>query len=135
MELVGLQDGYVHDGRVITEVLNSKVLPKSLKSNTALLQQLGQAYKQINAPFGALGMASLTVSTVALSSNTPNDLTYLDAENQIEGWIVQRNSLATQMRTMLDDAEFGGQPINASDAKELIKEADSLIAEAQKAAM
>ncbi len=135
IELVGLKDDYVHDGRVITELLNSKKLPKSLKSNSALLAQLGQAYKQINAPFGALGMASLTVSTVALSSNTPNDLTYLDSENQIEGWIVHRNSLATQMRTMLDDAEFGGQPINASDAKELIKEANSLIAEAQKAAM
>jgi len=33
------------DGRVITEVLNSKTLPKSLKSNSALLAQLGHAYK------------------------------------------------------------------------------------------
>jgi len=135
MELVGLQDDYVHDGRVITEVLNSKTLPKSLKSNSTLLAQLGQAYKQINAPFGALGMASLKVSTTALSSNSPNDLTYLDAENQIEDWTVQRNSIATQMRQMLHDAEFGGQAINVSDARELIKAANSLIAEAQKAAM
>lgn len=134
MELVGLQDGYIHDGRVITEVLNSKTMPKSLKSNNSLLAKLGQAYKQINAPFGPLAMDSLLVSTKALSSGTmADDHLYLEAENQIEDWIEERDSIVRDMKTMLDAAEFGNQPINASEAKTLIKEAQSLAAAVHKA--
>ena len=127
MELVGLQDGYVHDGRVITEVLNPKTMPKSLKSNSSLLAQLGQAYKQINAPFGQLAMDSLVVSTKALSGGTmADDHLYLEAENQIQDWIDERDSIVQDIKTMLDSAEFGNQSINASEAKALIKEAESL---------
>ena len=134
MELVGLQDGYIHDGRVITEVLNSKTMPKSLKSNNSLLAKLGQAYKQINAPFGPLAMDSLLVSTKALSGGTmADDHLYLEAENQIEDWIEERDSIVRDMKTMLDAAEFGNQPINASEAKTLIKEAQSLAAAVHKA--
>jgi hypothetical protein len=127
MELVGLQDGYVHDGRVITEVLNPKTMSKSLKSNSSLLAQLGQAYKQINAPFGQLAMDSLVVSTKALSGGTmADDHLYLEAENHIQDWIDERDSIVQDMKTMLDSAEFGNQSINASEAKALIKEAESL---------
>jgi hypothetical protein len=127
MELVGLQDGYVHDGRVITEVLNPKTMSKSLKSNSSLLAQLGQAYKQINAPFGQLAMDSLVVSTKALSGGTmADDHLYLEAENQIQDWIDERDSIVQDIKTMLDSAEFGNQSINASEAKALIKEAESL---------
>ena len=136
MELVGLQDPYVHDGRVITEVLNTKSMPKSLKSNDNLLEQLGQSYKQINAPFGQLALATLTLSTKALSGGSAtNDQAYLAAENQIEEFTEERDSIATPMKSILDAAEFGGQAINASEAKALIKDAQSLIAAAQKAAM
>jgi hypothetical protein len=136
MELVGLQDGYVHDGRVITEVLNNKTMPKSLRSNGALLAQVGQAYKEINAPFGPVAMDSLAFSTKALSGGTSaDDHVYLEAENQIQDWIEERDSIVRDMKTMLDAAEFGNQPINASEAKALIKEAQTLAAAVHKAAM
>ena len=134
MQLVGLQDDYVHDGRVMTEVLNPKTLSKSLKTNAKLLQKLGQAYKEINAPFGALASASLTFSTKAIMSTSTNDQTYLHATNQIKSWIEQRDSIANEMKSMLEGAEFGNHPIDGSDAQELIRAADSLTQQAQKAA-
>ena len=109
---------------------------QSLKSNAALLAQLGQAYKQINAPFGPVAMDSLTFSTEALSGGTSSDdHAYLEAENQIQDWIDERDSIVRDMKTMLDAAEFGNQPINASEAKALIKEAQSLATAVHKAAM
>jgi hypothetical protein len=72
-------------------------------------------------------MDSLVVSTKALSGGTiADDHLYLEAENQIQDWIDERDSIVRDMKTMLDSAEFGNQSINASEAKALIKEAESL---------
>ena len=83
LSLVGLTDDYVHDGRVLTEVMDPKVLPASLHAHNTTLTQLGQAYKQINAPFGQLAHSALMVSTHALESNDPGDSTYTQLESQI----------------------------------------------------
>src|SRR6185312_3325045 len=64
MELLGLKDDYSHDGRVLFEVLTDTALPPVVRTHLDLYVQLAQLYKQINAPLGTLGMATLHTSTV-----------------------------------------------------------------------
>ena len=55
----------------ITEFLKDDALPKSLKGGK--VEELGQAWKQINASFGQFAADTLTASTGALASNTLGD--------------------------------------------------------------
>src|SRR5262249_6108945 len=50
LALVGLQDDYTHDGRVLVEALDPSAVPHTLRAHHATLLRLGQVYKQINAP-------------------------------------------------------------------------------------
>jgi hypothetical protein len=90
MFLTGLTDDYQHDGRVILELLDSKILPSSLHTHSESFWDLGQIYKQINAPFGALAENTLKVSTFAITSDTPGDVTYTILENLISSWTAER---------------------------------------------
>jgi len=134
MFLVGLTDDYTHDGRVLSEIVNGSILPKGIHDNRKLAEALGQAYKSINAPFGALAMASLKVSTAALASNSPGDTEYLSLENEIQSWTEQRDSLAGQMKSILKAAEFQGARIDTKRAQNLIAAAAELVAQAESAA-
>ncbi len=108
MELLGLKDDYSHDGRVLFEVINDSALPQVIRDNRNFFTQLAQVYKQINAPLGALGLATLQVSTIALESNAPNDRTYTLLENQIQALNSARDAVASQIIATLEAAEFGG---------------------------
>src|SRR5437588_3133952 len=46
LELVGLADDYVHDGRVVSEILKGYALPKALKNSSSFVS-LAQMYKQV----------------------------------------------------------------------------------------
>jgi hypothetical protein len=131
MTLTGLTDDYSHDGRTIVEMLNPSVLPASLGSHRETALLLGQALKQIDAPFGPLALATLTASTVGITSNSPNDSTYNMVEGAIESWTAQRDAIATQIKSQLEGAEFHGVPINESQAAALIASAQRLLADAQ----
>jgi hypothetical protein len=122
MFLVGLTDDYTHDGRVLSEAINKNILPKGIHDNQNLAEALGQAYKSINAPFGALAMASLKVSTAtaALTSNSTGDTEYLSLENEIQSWTEQRDSFAGQMKSILEAAEYQGAKIDTKQAQNLI---------------
>lgn len=127
LELVGLADTYEQDGRVITEALHAYA--PALAANLASYQQLSAMYKQINAPFGAFGMSTLTASTGAL---TGNDVTYAKIEAQIAAMTTQRDALAAQIRTALNDAAFGRKPINAAQAAAWMAQAQTLLDQAAK---
>jgi hypothetical protein len=43
--LVGLQDDYTHDGRVLVEVLHDRAVPQTLLTHRQTLIQLAQVYK------------------------------------------------------------------------------------------
>jgi hypothetical protein len=131
MTLTGLTDDYSHDGRTIVEMLNSSVLPASLGNHRETALLLGQALKQIDAPFGPLAMATLNASTAGITSNSPNDSTYNMIEGVIESWTQRRDTIATQIKSQLEGAEFGGVPINESQAASLIRSAHLLLAEAE----
>lgn len=132
LTLLGLRDDYTHDGRVIVEAIDSSALPSSLKADKAHLLALGATYKQLNAPFGQLGMDSLKVSTFALSSSDPS--IYLSLEQLIQQWTTERDAIAGPMKAALEGAAFDGQKINGAEADQLIAEGEALLAEVHLAA-
>jgi len=127
MALLGLRDDYSHDGRVLFEDLQGWAIPASLKHNEGLVRQLAQVYKQIDACVGQFGLGTLAVSTKAIESNSPNDSTYTNLENQLISLGNQRDRLASQMISLLEGAEFNGQPINQQQARQLIAQGRSLL--------
>ena len=125
--LLGLTDDYQHEGRGLTEDLAGWARPAAAKKGGSFIP-LAQMYKRINAPVGELGLASLEASTKALESgNATDDSTYTNLENKLSSITSERNTLASQMITLLEGAEFNGQPINGSQARQLIAQGQALI--------
>jgi hypothetical protein len=129
MTLLGLTDDYTHEGRTLFEVLDDNVLPSSLRAHRATLLRLAQVFKQINAPVGQLGLASLRVSTAAIESSASGDSTYAQLESQLQSITSQRNTLAGQMLAMLAGATFNGQAIDEQQAKSLIDRGQALLSQ------
>ena len=76
-------------------------------------------------------MRSLAVSTAAIKSGGPSDdTTYARLSGQIQAWTSQRDSLVTEMKTMLEGAAFKGQVIEERRAKDLIAAALGLLEQA-----
>jgi hypothetical protein len=127
LSLVGLTDDYASDGRVLVEPLYDWAVPQSLRAHRETLLRLAQAYKQINAPVGGLGLATLKISTQALGSSTANDQTYKDLESRLSSLTAKRNTLAAAMSVMLGHAAFDGMAINEQDAEDAIAQAQALL--------
>jgi hypothetical protein len=130
LSLLGLHDDYRSDGRVTWEILDGSILPATLKSNQAKLQQLAEVYKQIMAPFGDFSMTTLHLSTTALASSSSNDKTYALIESKLQDLNAQRDALALQISVALQGAEFDGQPISNSLASQLIGKSGGLLQKA-----
>ena len=128
--LLGLQDDYAHDGRALIEGFDGWAIPAAAKKNGSFVP-LSQALKQIDAPVGPLGLASLQASTVGLKSNDAGDATYVNVETQLASFTTQRDALAAQILPLLEGAEFNNQPITQQQAKPLIKQAQALVAAVQ----
>jgi hypothetical protein len=125
LSLAHLKDDYAHDGRVVFEILKDDALPDALRDDKRLLSRLAEAYKQINAPLGALGRKTLTgISTRAL---TGDDATYAALEDKINDLTDKRNKIAGRMIDMLEDAAFDGKEINKEEAEHLIDQAQDLL--------
>jgi hypothetical protein len=127
MNLLHLKDDYAHDGRVLFEFVNSNALPDGLRDDADVLSLLAQVYKEINAPVNDLGLDSLKISTAALKSNTANDSTYTNLEAQLAQFTKTRNSIASQMISMLEGAAFKGHGINEKQSLQLIFQAEQLL--------
>ena len=129
LNLVGLKDDYVHDGRVVSEVLEDSALPFAVRISPGFTA-LAQTYKQLNAPFGQFAMATLKASTKALASNDAGDATYTSIEGQIQSLTTRRDALATEIKGVLDGAEFKGQPFGVLKALLLVVRANVLLDQA-----
>jgi Type I phosphodiesterase / nucleotide pyrophosphatase len=127
LALVGLHDDYLNDGRVVTQLLDNRVVPDELDGHST--EDLGATYKQLNAPFGQFAMDTLVASTAAVRST--DDLKYDKIESQIASLTVQRNDLANAIRDALNDAAAGGRKISNDDARDWIKQANVLLDHAQ----
>jgi hypothetical protein len=121
--LIGLSDSYQDDGRVITQLIDKRALGKSLDSKD--VEALGLSYKQVNAPFGAFALDTLTASTAALKST--DELKYESIETQIANLTTERDQLAANIRTALNDAAGGGAKIDNTQARDWITQAQSLL--------
>jgi hypothetical protein len=128
--MLGLKDDYQTDGRAVTEIADENALPVSLRVHHPSLEKLAASYKQLMASFGTFSMYTLKASTRALASNSVGDQTYTDTENAIASLTNQRDALASQIRTALNQAEFDGVKLSENDIKALTKASDDLLAQA-----
>jgi hypothetical protein len=125
--LLGLKDDYAHEGRALVEKLTGWAMPSAVQKSDSFIA-LAEALKQIDAPVGPLGLASLQASTVGLESNELNDATYTSVENQLSSFTTQRDALAQEMLPLLEGAEFNNQPFQDAQANSLIQQAQDLLA-------
>jgi len=130
MALTGLKDDYTEDGVVLTQAMTPDALAPALTAQKPLVQQLGQLYEQLNAPFGQFGTATLQASTNGIESNVRFDSAYNQIDAIIKLLAGQRNALAGQIHGALQNAEFGAQGINPGAALIWELKGATLIAEA-----
>jgi len=126
LALVGLQDDYSHDGRVLVEELKGFAIPKAVR-NSGKFEELARVYKQIDAGVGQLALATLKISTTALTSDAAGDATYQNLESQLTSINAERDALAGQMIGLLEGAEFHGHKFNEKQAEKLIKQGKDLL--------
>jgi hypothetical protein len=130
LDLVGLQDDYSHDGRLLTPDLDGFAIPAAVKKYGGFAK-VAVAYKQLNASFGSFAMDILKASTKALASgSSSDDSRYTSIESQIQSLTSQRDALAAQMKAVLDAATFNGRPITEEEAQSLVTQAQSLFDQA-----
>jgi hypothetical protein len=128
LTLLGLKDDYQTDGRAVTQILNENAVPVSLRVHHPSLQKLGSTYKQLMASFGEFSMNTLTASTNALGSGTAaDDSKYNLIESQIQALTDQRNALAAQIRTGLNDAQFNDVELSENQIKGWTSSAQDII--------
>jgi hypothetical protein len=127
--IVGLRDDYPSDGRVNTYILQPSAYSSALAGNLSTVQSLADNYKQITAPFGQFGQCIINISTVALQGNDPGDMTYSSLESQIASLTSRQQTLIQASAPALDGCEFGGTPINTTQANTWIAQAQQLISD------
>jgi hypothetical protein len=128
MALVGLTDDYVHDGRVLVENLEQQALADALKDSGPNYVNLAQAFKQINATKGSVGVNSLVAANRAITSDDKTYAKFLAAIGKITD---ERNELASDMIALLNGAAFGNKPIGNADVDGLIARARTLVNKAE----
>ena len=132
---LGLATSYDNDGRAITEILDGSAVPHSVNVHRGVLQQLGTAYKQLDAPFGRLSMASLKIATAGIQTGSASDdSAYAAMDARLATWLSQRDALANQISAVINGAQLGGTAIDVHQAKDLTDQANALIAEVEAAA-
>lgn len=108
MALVGLTDDYVHEGRVIAEWMNEAALPQGIREGRENFAELAHIFKQLDAPVGELGRASLVWSNRSVTATQRTHTRYLEQIRQVTE---ERNELAGKIKTALDNAAFHDQPV------------------------
>jgi arylsulfatase A-like enzyme len=124
MALLGLKDSYVHDGRVLSEWLDQRALPSGIRQGQENFAELADIYKQLNAPLGELGRASLVYANRSI---TDTDKVYARYLKTIADITEDRNELANQIKGVLDAAAFGNRPVDEDSEDDLGRRARKLI--------
>ncbi|HXO91861.1 MAG TPA: hypothetical protein VN849_13830 [Stellaceae bacterium] len=127
LALVGLKDDYLHDGRVIVEQLKPSALPEEIEEKPGAYQRLATAYKQLNAPFGELSLASIKYSTALIQSD--GAVVYNSYLDTMADFTARRDALAGKIKKVLEGAAFEDAEIPPGTAVSLLGQAHGLIAE------
>jgi hypothetical protein len=109
MYLLGLEDDYEHDGRVITQILSN---PNSALAAPGVAQ-LGACYKQLNSSVGEFGAYTLQADTAAIESSTPGDFEYIATDKALANLEKIRDAVALRIKAELEAAAFRDTPIFA----------------------
>jgi len=112
MYVTDLRENYVHDGRVISQIVSRP--NHALRARGATL--LGECYKQLNSSVGRFGAFTLAADTNAINSSSAGDATYLGVVRKLHALEVVRDRLAVRIKNALDAAEFGNHTIRHIDA-------------------
>ena len=135
LSVLGLRDDYRSDGRTILEVLDGNAVARTANVHRGSLQALGAAYKQLDAPFGALSMASLAISTAGIQTgSSTDDSAYVAMDARLDGWAGRRDALATEISMLLERVETGAGSASEASIRQLTAEARALTAEVEAAA-
>jgi arylsulfatase A-like enzyme len=124
LALLGLKDSYVHDGRVVSEWLEQRALPSGIRQNQENFVELAELYKQLNAPLGELGRASLVYANRSVTDTDKVYARYLDKISDITN---ERNKLANDIKAVLDAAAFHNHSVDEDSEDDLVRHARSLI--------
>jgi hypothetical protein len=124
MALLGLKDDYVHEGRVVAEWMHQNALPDGIRDRLENFIELAQVFKQLDAPKGQLGRASLVWSNRSVTST---DKVYARYLKQISDITEDRDELASQIRTVLNNAAFHNRPVDEGSEDGLGHRAKALI--------
>jgi hypothetical protein len=120
LALLGLNDSYQQDGRVMSQALRGDAVPPGLRRHRRSLALLGAVYKQITAPFGAFAHDVLVASTRALAGGSAaDDSSYTATEDRIAALTQRRDALVAEIRTVLNDAAFGDPRRDRIDERRL----------------
>ena len=128
--MLGLKDDYETDGRAVTQIANENALPVSLRVHHPSIQRLATVYKQLMASFGSFSMDTLVASTRGISSDTAGDQQYLDTKAAIDSLTNQRNALAAQIRTGLNQAQFANTKLSENQIKAWTAAGEALLGRA-----
>lgn len=131
LALLGLADSYVHDGVVLTDVLDINALPPGIASGRETYAALSRAYKTLNDPLGQLGRNGLALATQAIKGS---DTSYQRHLHAIGAITATRDALADEMKAVLDGAAFARRPVNPATARVLIDRAGALLNEMEELA-
>jgi hypothetical protein len=124
LALLGLKDDYVHDGRVLAEWVEQRALPSGIRQGQEKFVELAEIYKQLNAPLGELGRASLVFAN---RSVTATDKVYARYLNKIEDITEERNRLANDIKAVLNAAAFENHAVGEDSEGDLGRRAKALI--------
>jgi hypothetical protein len=127
LALLGLPTDYQMDGRVITQLMGDRSIPRDVSHHLNSYDALAFAYKQLNAPVGAFGHYSEIVSTTG--SESSSDSIAAGFDRQLTACQVRRDALAGDMKNMLEGAFFGGATIDSDQARRDVSRAFELIAD------
>jgi hypothetical protein len=129
LALLGLEDDYTHDGRVIVEQLDPEVLPDLIQASLDDYQALATAYTQLNAPLGELLMASIKYSTALIKTEKP--AVYDRYLTKMANFTARRDELVAKIKAVLDGAAFGDTPIRHAKAVSLATQAKVMVLQMQ----
>jgi len=116
LHLVGLQDDYQTDGRVISQALAA---PSAALSAT---DELAAAYQQLNSSVGAFATDTLLADSAALASGSAADDSAYEAEQETLAHLAKaRDKLAAEMKLTLALAAQGAMPSHGTVQSELAR--------------
>src|SRR5215470_6194481 len=124
LALLGLKDDYVHDGRVLAEMISERALPDGISDRREDFIELARAYKQLNAPLGSVGRNSLVYANRSITSD---DVTYGKYLAKIGDITARRDALANEIKSALNAAAFGNKSVGERNGDELAEQARKII--------